>query len=590
MINRKAAMAAGYTPEQINAYETQKKPQSKGFSLTDILPIAGGILGGTAGAAAGSILPGAGTVAGGIAGGGAGSAGGEWLRQLLTKQDTGQNVNYGDVAKEGAYGLAGGAAGEALGAGARLVGKGLTKALPERLMNTVFKEGIKDTKSGIAKGAETLGKQALDRGQFGTTKQLYETAAEQINNTENTLQKVLANTDHSVSMSDIRKTVDPLIKKYKQTGNLGAVNSLEQRLAAIETEAGSQIPAGRANEIKRGLYDEAQRSYGTEASSNMEGVKTVARGFKEALEPVPGVSQLNKDLSFYGRQRDSMLDKMTRDERNNILGLTDTLVGGGALTGIGAPAAVTAVVGKKVLGSTVGKTAMAQGLNKIGQLGEKIPSAVGDLASQTIGQGTSRGLGGLLSGQNGSSPQSYSTESDLSNPTQDTQETAQPQMTAQQAAMLMAAYPKQASLIKSIFDVSQSSQKSQKKTVQGEQVANLGKSGLRNIQIVESEIKNDPHILTKQLIPGKFMSRSFDAALFRTVDSLLRIRTGAAAPEAEVRRYMAGYGPQIGDDKATIKQKMDSLKADFADAIKSANASYEQPSQSIPMPYSGLGL
>ena len=109
--------------------------------------------------------------------------------------------------------------------------------------------------------------------------------------------------------------------------------------------------------------------------------------------------------------------------------------------------------------------------------------------------------------------------------------------------------------------------------VEVEKLRNLGESGLRTLSQVKSIYESDPTVLTKQKIPGKFFSRSFDNALFNTVDALLRIRTGAAAPEEEVRRYMASLGPNFGDSAEVVEQKLNNLSADLANAAKKENVS-----------------
>lgn len=90
--------------------------------------------------------------------------------------------------------------------------------------------------------------------------------------------------------------------------------------------------------------------------------------------------------------------------------------------------------------------------------------------------------------------------------------------------------------------------------------SNLAKTGLGSLKHVNEFLQEDPSIVSKQLIPGKFESRSFDSALFGAVDTLLRIRTGATAPEEEIRRYMAAYGPQPGDKPSDIEFKMGQLR------------------------------
>lgn len=89
---------------------------------------------------------------------------------------------------------------------------------------------------------------------------------------------------------------------------------------------------------------------------------------------------------------------------------------------------------------------------------------------------------------------------------------------------------------------------------------NLAKTGLSSLNKVNDFYQKDPGVLTKQLIPGKVATRSFDSALFGAVDTLLRIRTGATAPEEEIRRYMSAYGPNFGDSPEDVAFKTNQLR------------------------------
>lgn len=89
---------------------------------------------------------------------------------------------------------------------------------------------------------------------------------------------------------------------------------------------------------------------------------------------------------------------------------------------------------------------------------------------------------------------------------------------------------------------------------------NLAKTGLRALKNVQQLIEKDPDLLTKQITPGKFKSRTFDSALFNAINTYLRIQTGAAAPEEEVRRYMSSLGPTFGDSPEDITFKIDQLR------------------------------
>lgn len=98
----------------------------------------------------------------------------------------------------------------------------------------------------------------------------------------------------------------------------------------------------------------------------------------------------------------------------------------------------------------------------------------------------------------------------------------------------------------------------------------LARSGLRSLDTVEQLYNEDPSLLLKQLTPGKFFSRKFDSALFNAVDTLLRLRTGAQAPEQEIRRYMYSIGPTAGDNTEDVEFKIQQLRQTLQDAERSA--------------------
>lgn len=95
---------------------------------------------------------------------------------------------------------------------------------------------------------------------------------------------------------------------------------------------------------------------------------------------------------------------------------------------------------------------------------------------------------------------------------------------------------------------------------------NMGKSGLRSLQTVADEYQKDPNILAKQLIPGKLLTRKFDSALFNTVDTILRARTGAQANKEEIAAYLNEKGPAFGDSSDVVQYKLNAIQQDLADA------------------------
>lgn len=55
----------------------------------------------------------------------------------------------------------------------------------------------------------------------------------------------------------------------------------------------------------------------------------------------------------------------------------------------------------------------------------------------------------------------------------------------------------------------------------------------------------------------------YDTLAFNAVDNLLRILTGAQAPESEIRRYMEQYIPRANDSPETVQTKLQSMRQQF---------------------------
>lgn len=303
----------------------------------------------------------------------------------------GNGVDPKEIAKNAI--LAAGTGGALYGAGKLISGAG--GKIAEKLNDSVFREPLKDTKAAVKVG-ETLGKQALDRGEVGTSQGLRNGAISKINDLEGALQQKLVNSNASIGKDEILKAVNPLVEEYNRAGNPTAAKAITDRIAAIEEANGGKIPVAAANDIKRSLYDEVSNAYGTQGAANTEGIKNIAKSIKEAIaSKIPEVDQINKNLGYYGRLRDSMTDLIAKNDRNNVLGLGDIGVGGlGGLLGGGIPGAAAAIGAKKLAGSAIGKTAAAQVLNKTSQgLGNILSNPLTIGAGRLAAEGTANALG-----------------------------------------------------------------------------------------------------------------------------------------------------------------------------------------------------
>lgn len=102
--------------------------------------------------------------------------------------------------------------------------------------------------------------------------------------------------------------------------------------------------------------------------------------------------------------------------------------------------------------------------------------------------------------------------------------------------------------------------------VDQKKVIGMAKSGVKAIQDAREMYKQDPSLLMKQIVPGHFFSRKFDAALYNAADTVLRLRTGAQANPSEIRGYMERLGPSFGDDPDDVAYKFNQFEQILIDS------------------------
>lgn len=312
------------------------------------------------------------------------------------------NATIGSVAANTIGGGIGGGGTKVAGQAISRAGKSVTQKLPSRIMNTVFKEPLKDTRAAVRYGTKTLGEEALEKGERGLSDEIiYKNAVTRLNQFEDELQSRLVNSGESVSTDDLRAAVAPLVEEYQSAANDSAAKAIINRIDGLEAYHGTNIPVAEANKIKRSLYDEARNAYGTQSSEQMEGIKAIARALKDKIAAnVDGVDDINKQLSYNGRIADSLIDRMARGGRNNMIGLGDGLAMAGALAAAPATGGASLLypAARLVFGTTAGKTTIAQGLKKTGEVasnmgvGRMLNSPINNYAGARLGQSIGSGL------------------------------------------------------------------------------------------------------------------------------------------------------------------------------------------------------
>lgn len=523
------------------------------------------------------------------------------------------NAGIGSVVSGVVGGGIGGGGAKLLTRGLQSAGRVATDTLPKKVMNSVFKEPLKDTRAAVKSGTKTLGEMALEKGEKGLSDEsIYQNAVTRINQFEDELTNKLSSSKRIVPIADIRRTVAPLVKKYQAAGNVADAQAILDRIDGLEAYHGKSMPVSVANEVKRTLYDEARNGYGKTASETIEGIKAIARGFKEAIaSKVDGADEINKQLSYNGRIADSLVDRMSREGRNKMFGLTDTIMAAPAL--VAGPAALLPVAAKKALESTAGATAIANTLNTAGNvvnpmLGKLAQSRVPSYIGSNIGSRTTNALtGGSKVLENNyntndydksyNAPKSPLVHSQNINPSaqpvnpfrEQPMQPAMPQQPIQPTAPQQPMQPKvvmpmdapsliaQGVDLKKHWVVSPDGTKiwnpyTQKAMPYNKDVwqkkeptvpQSNAESGMRAVAIAKSKILNPDNsinrgVLQRAALPmgaGNPNAQVYNEAVSEMQDVLQRLRTGAAINEEEYKYYRSKL-PEITDSDEVVRYKL----------------------------------
>lgn len=615
----KVAQASGHSPQEIlqraaqyQATKAQQTPVAapRGNFITDSLPFIGGV--------GGSLLGGIAGPGGVIAGGAAGSGLGELLKQLLT----GGGLNGADIAKETAFGAAGGVAGKALSPllsfGSRLAGKTLPGVLNKvgnefvasqynvprsaaraldlpGTIEALSKYGIHDINK-IAPAAEQV------TGANGIVSQLTRKAVAKAGPVDTTgildLAKSIAG-NPSIPQGQDKKLIEFVHKGLQKIsggdkGSLavgsdpsevfGFIQQLEKQAAQINripqfqrTAQDTALKNGYtmlADELKQRLFQGAGAD-----SALAAGLLTPEQGIQLALihpELAREISsaQTVGDLRRIAAPFVKGAQLASETEAGSQIGFNNV---GGAVKGVGKlvqnPLNLLAVpLGSDVVNAGAGAAAKSAA-GKLSNIPE--PGNIANIIGALLGQGTAQATGNaaipgsaqameaeIVSPQDSTIPRPGSTgEFSTGNPQEDA--------LRKTLGTIMLSKAKSVSDIKTAYEFLYPSTSNKKLSVTAQTQANLAKSGIRGLQEVKQIIaeKGAGVLAANDLIPGHLLSRKYDSALFRTVEALLRARSGAAVPEQEVRRYLNKFGPKLGDDQGTIEFKLQQLEQDFNDVL-----------------------
>ena len=294
----------------------------------------------------------------------------------------------------GAWGL------DKLGNAGSKVISNVSSKLPENIMNKLLRPTqVKSTKAeteSVMKGGESIGKWALGQNLKGSAEGMYRKVLQNIDSLETQIQNKVQNSKEIITSNELLAKISPYYEKLVRAGNQGDADRLLGRVTDIVTANGDNIPVSLGNQIKRTLYKESKSAYDQTSTAYKEGLKLLGNAFKEGVEKVPGVENINKDYSRYMQAEDALLNQLSRGTRNLNLGLMDVGIGAmGSVIG-GLPGAMAAVGGRKLAQSPTTQSALANLLFKGNQQLPAIAAKTAPVTNYVGGQVGARGGGALM--------------------------------------------------------------------------------------------------------------------------------------------------------------------------------------------------
>ena len=529
-------------PRVTEAASTVEEPKSRSL-LQSILPVLGGIGGGIAGASLGP--------AGIIAGGAIGSGLGQSASELIDEE---KGFNVGRVAKETALGGIGGVAGMGLTKVLRLGGKVAPKiasTLEEgvskpRVIASPFAAAEEKQISNVVAKIPGLSAKAKYNNLEPEFKKLSGQITKKLTGKEIDTVKVLGTFDESVTkgianfdenIKAYASAKDKFTNQLLEAANKGGANGIkitDKDLFGFKQKLSKQL--GRAfDKIEKGTPLTPQEEVGIAMWGSVDNLMPSA------------VKNLTRQQSLLYKAAPGL--KVAKDAKYRIPIL-------GTIPGLGRATQASQSLGSKALRKEVSPM---------------LGAALGQTPGQPLARALASGGGGTPVVEGEISPEFSQTPL---GETQDRTVEIQGQTVteSQLKQALIDAYAsgnkKGAELIEKVIESAFPESEVDPLSVTGANAMSLAESGARGLMEAEAILNEDPGVLSKQLVPGKFFSRKFDSAMFRAIEALLRARSGAAVPEQEVRRYMGKYAPNFGDNQEVIRFKLDQLKTDFRDIIR----------------------
>lgn len=265
-------------------------------------------------------------------------------------------VQTGGDAEQTMFAALAGAASPAFINTAQAVGRVAFQKLPERLYGQIFRlaeDDLRQAYQAAAKGHvnPTLAKEMLERGVFGSSRNLAVYSLKKLDALETQLQRaVLGRNIRMPQKQDLIQLVDAIAGEFggafSQTGRTAAQMASALR-AGIR---GPYMNAGRALALKR-LLDQARNTSAFRLSAKLspkqEEFKAAADLVRQTIHrTIPRASALLNEERIFIEAVDEIVTDAVRRTNRRLLGLTDYVLGGGGMasgsgvSGVGAAAAV----------------------------------------------------------------------------------------------------------------------------------------------------------------------------------------------------------------------------------------------------------
>lgn len=574
------------------------QPEKKGFQASDLIPLAGGVLGATVGSTLGPV--------GTALGGGAGAAGGEFVRQKIT----GEKTNVGRIALEGALSaipvekvfspvlrgagkLLGKTAGKevATKAGKSILSKtgavveGAGKKLGLRAIKAAPTTDIADFKelTGVAL-EEFQAKNKL----YGSTEQILKKTGQLIQSGQNKYNN-LVRTGEKVEAKDFVSLLKAKAKEMAGSGTektlspeiKATANALRAKAKFIKKAAGKsgKVTIDKIVEAKGATFKNVSASTMKDAAALNADKIAGGIGIEYLESFAPGSANIGKNLQALREFLDIVKKRAGKGKGSELFNIHKAGYAGaamGSLFGGGIPGAIVGAAAGEALNSPKTISIGSQLLQKTGKAisGATLPSVpplLGTAVNQTIRQAGRRAIVSPAISATQDSGVLPENLGDIEFP---------PDVSAAGPAVSQEAggYTKEQLIkaadwdiannggkglneIKQLYDLHFGANKPKAATTKN--MENLATAGLRGLADAQALFESDPHVVTKGTVTRGLSGRKFEAALGRAIEGILRARSGAAVPESEVKKYRQIYGPRLFDSKDVALYKLEALRQDL---------------------------